>query len=809
MPPSFDLVLREETLANEQRTVLTPDQVADLTAQGFSVALVRWPDRVFSEQDYISAVQRSGAPENFGVIAPEDWKTNPEFQSSIVLGTKKIAEEAVGSPEYFLTQTHIHFDHSYKGQKDAEKRLARFIVGYTPNLENIFTAANTNENSALLLDHEYCVDESGERTHAFGKSAGFATMAMSFMSWAQKVNGEKFELEKYAYETKEDFFFLLQDQMRRALETRAAPPKVLVLGSERGRSAQGCFEFMDELNNYLKLKKPLGRDLWGRAETQQRQKADGLEGITDFDIVINCTFTARPCEPFITDEKVKDCGYRPIILGDVTCDSTLDKNRFRVSNYRITDFDDPEFEAAQSGSNVYLITIDHSPSFFPREATVDMSNQFFPHLVKLLNVKRDGETIEATLPWGRALRAFNDNMRTPVAAFEIGRNASFSALGFDQVAMDEHLENNSKTLRDSIIAYMKLNPSLRPKEQRAFMFYVALGMTAATSGLKSEKECGVADLSDVESTVEKLRDTLDKKISISALMQEASPDIRYEICTYDENPQAVMDYAQGRYEAFVKRWPDTIYKPDQLLEKDKKPGNVFFIAYDFNNTDEAGKPAIIGGAMIYSKPAGEDKDLSLFGYFSDESRYPPEMRKEERLHYLFPEGFLGSDQDPSYQDTSIAEFGGAYRLSKVNGVSYAGAQVYKTLGDMRFHYAAEHGVEIVISELTAMNQVGFLNAMKNNSDGWSGYDFPVLQDHLKYEGQSFNDGKKRVVAMVSDGFSARHGLAEAIQAMQAAEDGGQRVVRAVEDIPELIDLRRPITPYKGGSREPPLLGPKL
>ena len=49
---AFDLVLREETLANEKRTVITPEQVADLTNKGYRIALAQWEDRVYSSKEY-------------------------------------------------------------------------------------------------------------------------------------------------------------------------------------------------------------------------------------------------------------------------------------------------------------------------------------------------------------------------------------------------------------------------------------------------------------------------------------------------------------------------------------------------------------------------------------------------------------------------------------------------------------------------------------------------------------------------------------------------------------------------------------
>ena len=47
-----DLVIRDETLEHERRTIMTPPQIAELTRGGFNIALVRWPERCFSDSEY-------------------------------------------------------------------------------------------------------------------------------------------------------------------------------------------------------------------------------------------------------------------------------------------------------------------------------------------------------------------------------------------------------------------------------------------------------------------------------------------------------------------------------------------------------------------------------------------------------------------------------------------------------------------------------------------------------------------------------------------------------------------------------------
>lgn len=458
----FDLVIREETLANEKRTMLTPENVAELTAKGYKIALAEWKDRVYSEQEYKDAVQKSGNPDNFEIIPNASWKTDKRCDDSIILGIKEIVSHAYWEREFPLDHTYIHFDHSYKGQKGSWQRLQRF--GFAQEGKNN-SLLDYKESSTILLDHEYVVDEKGKRTHAFGESAGYATTAISILMWAKKMNGKELKLDKYAYTSKQEFLELEAAEIEQEIKRKGVIPKIVVLGGETGRSSLGARRFIDDLNEKLPEGHKLEYVLWDRKQTDRRQGSNGLEGIENFDIVLNCVFTGQPSPPFIDDKKLAEAKDKLIIFGDVTCDTTPDKNRLRFSKYKSKDFDDPTVEV---GKNAYAITIDHSPTFFPKEASNDVAQQFMPHIEELLELKKTGKPIPRDSVWGRCLKTFEDKMEILAIAYRVGQ-------GFKGISPDE-IESKHKDIACEIVKSLSVIRDITPEEQKCFLKYVAMGV---------------------------------------------------------------------------------------------------------------------------------------------------------------------------------------------------------------------------------------------------------------------------------------------------------------------------------------------
>lgn len=514
----IDLVIRDETLAHERRTIITPHQVAELTREGFKIGLVRWPERCFYDEQYVRAVEQRGNPANFTLIGRDERRDSPECARSIILGVKEIPREPPGSANFILNHTYVHFDHSYKGQYGSAERLARFAFGH------LFMG--DEDQGSLLLDHEYCTDEDGKRTHAFGQSAGYATAAMSVLFWAQKIKGSPVGLSTLSYDSKEQFFDLHADEIAQALHKNTAPPQTLILGSPRGRSANGVMNFLKDLNAHLPPAAQIRHTLWGREETAALiTEQQGLKGIETFDLVFNCTYTERPCRAFATDSTAAARNGKLQVFGDVTCDATPDKNRMRFTNYRTTDFDMPLLEV---GPNVYAVTVDHSPSLFPLEATIDISRQAYPHIKSLMHAKRSENGIPLDSPWARAVKAFEDNMQVPLYAYSLGSSlvSDDEAFVIDMNAREraEYIQGVRTEIERNIkLCLGELHP-LRPREIRAFFYHVAMGilrvheyvdLTKMPPDKKADAPFNGPDMSDEIESVEQI---LTEKFNIRSLV---------------------------------------------------------------------------------------------------------------------------------------------------------------------------------------------------------------------------------------------------------------------------------------------------
>lgn len=508
-----DLVIREETLDNERRTVITPDQVAQLTNQGFRIALAKWDERIYGDSEYVDAVESIGNADNFYLIEPVEWKEDPSYEGSIILGVKEIIDHQLGDREFDLNKTYVHFDHSFKGQDGSDKRLSRF--GNEPI-----------DAEAILLDHEYCVDDQGVRTHAFGKSAGYSTAAISFLMWANKVVGEKPELPKFSYDSKEEFFDKNIEKIERAVSNNNGLNS-LVIGGESGRSSKGAMEFYDDLNSHLNTESQLNNVRWGRQETEAKQQENGLDGINDFDVVVNCTFTEDSVPPFMNDKTLQErSDHKLQVIGDVTCDTTPDKNRIRFADYKTTDFDDPIHNV---GKNVHIVTIDHSPSFFPKEATDDISKQFFPQIIDLLEARKQGELVPENSSWERSLEAFEENMLVPVNAYHMGKNIS-EGLDMSEMTCDvreKYLEDNHEGLEKIFIGLLSQLHELSDEEKDSFMFHVSTGLFKVHENHNVDIDSSVLKADDrhanLEYLVTRMKSSLESRFPIEDLCQ--SPEV--------------------------------------------------------------------------------------------------------------------------------------------------------------------------------------------------------------------------------------------------------------------------------------------
>ena len=94
------------------------------------------------------------------------------------------------------------------------------------------------DGNSELFDLEFLQDSLGRRVAAFGRSAGFAGMAVGILVWCHKQLSPNTKFEGLSpYKTKEDLIAHIKLQ----IEKVGKQPKILVLGA-LGRCGKGSVE---------------------------------------------------------------------------------------------------------------------------------------------------------------------------------------------------------------------------------------------------------------------------------------------------------------------------------------------------------------------------------------------------------------------------------------------------------------------------------------------------------------------------------------------------------------------------------------
>ena len=337
------LWVRAESRPNEDRVGITPEGVAALIAEGFTVTVEDSRRRVIPTDAYA----RAGA-----TIAPEgSWTTAPA--DAVILGLKELPED--GTP---LTHRHIMFGHAYKGQPAGRVLLGRFRQG-----------------GGTLYDLEYLTDEAGRRLAAFGYWAGFAGAAVSLKCRAAQARGWICG-PVGVYPSKDT----LIDEVRAELDADLGPrPHVLVIGA-KGRVGTGAADFCTAVGV------PVTR--WDMAETAH---GGPFPEVLQHEVFLNCILAQPGAPVFVPAEAVRP-GRRLTVIGDIACDPTSDFSPVKVYD-RATDWQHPALRVANHPP-LDVMAIDNLPSMLPRESSEDFARQLLP-------VLRGLGQIEAGA-WGRA-----------------------------------------------------------------------------------------------------------------------------------------------------------------------------------------------------------------------------------------------------------------------------------------------------------------------------------------------------------------------------------------------------------------------
>lgn len=340
--------VRAEQRQNEERVGITPQGVAALMAQGFSVTV---------EQSHVRAIPIDGYRATGCAIAPENsWPEAP--RDAIIFGLKELPED--GTP---LPHRHILFGHAYKGQPSGKVLLKRFLAG-----------------GGALYDLEYLVDGSGRRVAAFGYWAGYAGAAVALKCWAAQARGG-IAGPVATYTGRDD---LLADLARDMAGLGA--PNALVIGA-KGRVGTGSADLMEAMG--LRVTK------WDMAETAH---GGPFPEVLAHAIFLNCIL-ARPGCPVFVPRTALTAPRALRVIGDIACDPTSDFSPIKVYG-QTTDWADPALRVAHDPV-LDVTAIDNLPSLLPVESSEDFASLLLPSLLTLNDLSAG--------VWGRAKALFEQH----------------------------------------------------------------------------------------------------------------------------------------------------------------------------------------------------------------------------------------------------------------------------------------------------------------------------------------------------------------------------------------------------------------
>ena len=359
------LHLRSESKPLEYRSALTPTTTKALIDAGYTLRVERSPDRIFDDEEF----EKVGA-----TLVPEgSWPEAPK--DHIIIGLKELPEE-----DFPLKHTHVQFAHCYKNQSGWDKVLSRFPQG-----------------GGTLYDLEFLQEASGRRVAAFGYHAGYAGAALAVEAWAWQLTNPGKTMKGVKPFANQD---LLLDDIRTKLaageKIAGRKPQVLVIGA-LGRCGGGAVDLCRAVgipeDQILK---------WDMAETA---KGGPFTEIVESDIFVNCIYLSEKIAPFVDKKSLASPDRKLSIVCDVSCDTTNPHNPVPIYDINTT-FDKPLVSVdVEQEPALNVISIDHLPSFMPREASEAFSEALLPSLLQL----KDRKTARV---WKQAEQLFDEKVAT-------------------------------------------------------------------------------------------------------------------------------------------------------------------------------------------------------------------------------------------------------------------------------------------------------------------------------------------------------------------------------------------------------------
>ncbi len=395
----------------ERRVVLSPNDVAELCADGIEILVERSEQRAFSDASFKDA---------------NATLTDDVRPADLVLGVKEM-------PNAFFRENgaYVFFSHTFKGQPHNMKMLASLV-----------------EKKCTVIDYELITDDKGRRLIFFGHFAGLAGMIDTLWTLGRRLTAlgrsNPFESLKQTYEY--DSLDQAKDAVAKVgkkIEANGLPQSLapLVVGiTGYGNVSKGAQEILDlipnvdvkpeDLSAFVAQNKQLTNKI-AKVEYHEEHLVGPKDPSQPFtlqeyydhpehyvsifepnlpllSVLVNGIYWDDKFPKLADGEQLKrlfsgQTKPRLLAVGDVTCDVDGSLG----CTVRDTDIGDPSYvynpltrEAPSGfdGPGVAVMAVGNLPAELPREASQAFSNGLKPFIKKLVSTDFSSSFADAELP---------------------------------------------------------------------------------------------------------------------------------------------------------------------------------------------------------------------------------------------------------------------------------------------------------------------------------------------------------------------------------------------------------------------------
>jgi saccharopine dehydrogenase (NAD+, L-lysine-forming) len=313
------IYIRRESIDNEFRAPLTPNDIKILIKNGFIIYVQSCLNRIFNDEEY----NISGA-----TITNKSW-FDEIFNDAIIIGIKELT-----NLEKLNNNIHIYFSHSFKNQINSEYILNQFI----------------NSNSKLY-DFEYFLDNK-KRLIAFGYYSGLVGSILGLKQFLNRINKKPNLSNLKPWNSFDEMCDFVENNTNNNIN-------IAVIGAN-GRCGNGVKLILDLFNlNYTII-----------------DKTSDISNLKKYDIVYNSILLDEKYDKIWFDEKT--IFDKDIVIVDISCDYSKINNPIKLYN-KSTSWEVPVFKY---NKYVDIIGIDNLPSLLPKESSEYFSSKLVDLLLK-------------------------------------------------------------------------------------------------------------------------------------------------------------------------------------------------------------------------------------------------------------------------------------------------------------------------------------------------------------------------------------------------------------------------------------------